>query len=143
MSLFNDFGRCCFEMEKDAWKWNMKSICFLILTLHFHIDCFNCPIYSFIHLFILFHLKAMVACYPGSPGKGTGYKRHIDNPNKDGRLITTLYYLNPGWDVQVMCSSDPSWWQSAFLGWYFYQVSTGVTHEAWFGLFFGLGFLWN
>ena len=44
----------------------------------------------------------MVACYPGSPGKGTGYKRHIDNPNKDGRLITTLYYLNPGWDVQVI-----------------------------------------
>ncbi|CAC5368108.1 EGLN [Mytilus coruscus] len=41
--------------------------------------------------------KAMVATYPAN---GTYYRRHIDNPNKDGRLITCILYLNKDWDVQ-------------------------------------------
>lgn len=44
----------------------------------------------------------MVACYPGDQ---TGYSRHVDNPDGDGRCLTALYYLNSGWDEKVMKAS--------------------------------------
>ncbi|XP_031634044.1 egl nine homolog 3 [Contarinia nasturtii] len=40
--------------------------------------------------------KAMVACYPPT---GSHYILHVDNPNRDGRVITAIYYLNLHWDA--------------------------------------------
>uniref|UniRef100_A0A1I7VR23 hypoxia-inducible factor-proline dioxygenase n=1 Tax=Loa loa TaxID=7209 RepID=A0A1I7VR23_LOALO len=41
--------------------------------------------------------RAMLAIYPSN---GTHYVKHIDNPMKDGRCITAIYYCNQNWNVE-------------------------------------------
>lgn len=54
-----------------------------------------------------FTSQAMVACYPSN---GTGYAYHVDNPNKDGRCLTFIYYLNEGWDCEVSITKLKMQW---------------------------------
>ncbi|XP_078344309.1 prolyl hydroxylase EGLN3-like isoform X2 [Oculina patagonica] len=81
--------------DKITWVDGKEENC---ATISFHMMRVNALIRecnALIEEYDIEHrTKAMVACYPG---QGTGYKKHIDNPNQDGRCITTLYYLNPGW----------------------------------------------
>merc|ERR1712048_1463720 len=37
----------------------------------------------------------MLAVYP--PGRDAGFRKHLDNPEGDGRVITAVCYMNPGW----------------------------------------------
>lgn len=40
--------------------------------------------------------QAMIAVYPGN---GTRYVKHVDNPVRDGRCVTTVYYCNEDWKL--------------------------------------------
>ncbi|XP_039272453.2 egl nine homolog 1-like [Styela clava] len=46
--------------------------------------------------------KAMIARYAGN---GAGYQLHVDNPSKDGRCLTCIYYLNKNWNTETMGGS--------------------------------------
>ncbi|XP_067830933.1 egl nine homolog 1-like isoform X2 [Heptranchias perlo] len=85
--------------DKIAWVDGKEEACANIGLLMARID--ELIIYSVGRLgnyMINGRTKAMVACYPGH---GTGYVRHIDNPNGDGRCVTCIYYLNRNWDINV------------------------------------------
>lgn len=85
--------------DKIAWVDGKEQSCTNIGLLMARID--ELILYSAGRLgnyMINGRTKAMVACYPGH---GTGYVRHIDNPNGDGRCVTCIYYLNRDWDINV------------------------------------------
>ncbi|XP_070986974.1 uncharacterized protein [Oncorhynchus clarkii lewisi] len=87
--------------DQIAWVEGHEPGCEGIATLMAHID--EAVMHSAANgqlgdCVINGRTKAMVACYPGN---GTGYIRHVDNPNGDGRCITCIYYLNKNWDVKV------------------------------------------
>ena len=58
--------------------------------------------------------SAMVTCYPSG---GSKYIRHIDNPNRNGRLLTAIFYLNIGWEPSdgghLHIFSPTTWVESA------------------------------
>ncbi|CAL9683997.1 unnamed protein product [Knipowitschia caucasica] len=85
--------------DQIAWIQGCEPGCENISTLMAHIDeaiMFSAATGQLGDCVINGRTKAMVACYPGN---GSGYVRHVDNPNGDGRCITCIYYLNKNWDV--------------------------------------------
>ncbi|XP_068689110.1 prolyl hydroxylase EGLN3-like isoform X3 [Montipora foliosa] len=85
--------------DKITWVDGKEKHC---ETISYHMNAVNSLIRKCNELIEEYEIEhrtkqAMVACYPG---QGTGYKRHVDNPSQDGRCITTLYYLNPGWSEE-------------------------------------------
>ena len=63
--------------------------------------------------------RAMITCYP----PGGRYTRHVDNPCGNGRIITSILYLNPDWKTEdganlhihpPVMPPNPTYWQSSF-----------------------------
>lgn len=92
--------------DQIIWVEGNESICsnvgFLIRILDSIITrCNAMSLGEFLKYKITRRTKAMIACYPGNYTK---YVRHIDNPNNDGRCITSIYYLNKDYDREVCLS---------------------------------------
>ncbi|XP_072031412.1 egl nine homolog 1-like [Amphiura filiformis] len=79
-------------MWTDGVQPHCKNIRYLISQMDTIIQMTNGKLEN---VTISSRTKAMVACYPGN---GTAYVKHVDNPNRDGRCITCIYYLNKGWN---------------------------------------------
>ncbi|KAI2806032.1 Egl nine 1 [Blomia tropicalis] len=87
--------------DQIIWVDGSEPICtnigFLIQILDSIVQRCNTmfAVGEFLKYTITRRTKAMIACYPGNYTK---YVRHIDNPNSDGRCITSIYYLNKDYD---------------------------------------------
>ncbi|KAM4624917.1 prolyl hydroxylase EGLN3 [Polymixia lowei] len=83
--------------DKTAWVSGPESGCeainFLLTLIDKLVSLCICRLGKSV---IRERSKAMVACYPGN---GTGYVKHVDNPNGDGRCVTCIYYLNKNWNA--------------------------------------------
>ena len=88
------------KLRGDLITWlegsekTLQSIPTLVRDLDELITCCTNSNQSFGGYRIEGRTKVMVAFYPG---EGSGYVKHIDNPDRDGRCLTVLYYLNKSW----------------------------------------------
>lgn len=90
--------------DRITWVEGNEQICcnigFLVRILDSIITrCNNIAFGEFQKYRITRRTKAMIACYPSNYTK---YVRHVDNPNNDGRCITSIYYLNKDYMREVM-----------------------------------------
>lgn len=89
--------------DRIIWVEGNERICsnigFLVRILDSIISrCNSTALDEFLKYKITRRTKAMIACYPGN---FTKYVRHVDNPNNDGRCITSIYYLNKDYNRDV------------------------------------------
>uniref|UniRef100_A0A8C4N5K2 hypoxia-inducible factor-proline dioxygenase n=1 Tax=Eptatretus burgeri TaxID=7764 RepID=A0A8C4N5K2_EPTBU len=85
--------------DKITWVEGREAGCKAIAVLLARIDELILHCHGRLgHYLINGRTKGMVACYPGN---GTGYVRHVDNPNGDGRCVTCIYYLNKNWNTKT------------------------------------------
>lgn len=87
-------ARLILQLEKKSAKKKIHSLEKKINFLKSKL-CINIQDSS---VFVNFYSQAMVACYPGN---GSYYRRHVDNPSGDGRVITCILYLNKDWNAKV------------------------------------------
>eukprot|EP00760_Papus_ankaliazontas_P028460 PhM_4_TR3724/c0_g1_i1/m.87346/K09592/EGLN, HPH; hypoxia-inducible factor prolyl hydroxylase len=88
--------------DKIVWFEGSEPVCPLLRRYILYLDVFSHKLCRFLQGCFSKETdwvhggrsKAMATVYP--PG-GTHYVPHYDNPNKDGRRLTCVFYLNPDW----------------------------------------------
>ncbi|XP_067941827.1 prolyl hydroxylase EGLN3-like [Watersipora subatra] len=91
--------RTKYRLDKISWVDGLEEDCLNIGTLVTLIDSIMQHVGAKLTQYnVKGRTKAMVACYPG---RGSNYMTHVDNPMRDGRLITCIYYLNKNWNCSV------------------------------------------
>eukprot|EP00759_Apiculatamorpha_spiralis_P028342 PhF_6_TR30802/c0_g1_i1/m.45357/K09592/EGLN, HPH; hypoxia-inducible factor prolyl hydroxylase len=89
--------------DKIVWFEGSEPVCPVLRKYILYLDVFCHKLCAFLHAVFPEESnnwvmggrsKAMATVYPEG---GTHYVPHFDNPNGDGRRLTCVYYLNPGW----------------------------------------------